>query len=267
MKVIPFYKEFAIGTTYRAETNKSLVIRAIGTNSTSKVQVIVEGKVSGEFVTNFAPITYSSSNTLGPFDLRDLYIVIPKGSQFYFTGDSGKFVYAEGDLIIHEYGEDLPAEFKSRYDTQSTQYYTYISASYTSAAAASIPSGEVATVLDFTCPSGREYLLNDIIMMEASTSAGSISQDLLAHRIYINDQPLDILDSTMGPFGIATTQTPNPPRMDLNAYTLSLEENPIYLKEGTNLKIKLVNNGPSRTLASGETLRSDILLVARYKIL
>jgi len=267
MRVLPFYKVFEIGKTYRAESNKSFVIRAIGTNSTSKVQVIVEGKVSGEFVFNFASLTSSTSNSLGPFDLRDLYIVIPRGSQFYFTGESGKYVYAEGDLLIHEFGEELPAEFKTRYEAQSKHYYTYLAASYTSAAGASIPSGEVATVLDFTCPSGREYLLNDLIMMEAYTTAGSIAQELLAHRIYINDQPYDILDATMGPFGIATIQTPNPPRGALNYYTLSLKDFPITLKEGTNLKIRLVNNGPAKTLASGETLKSDILIVARYKIL
>ncbi len=267
MKVIPFSKVFSIGTVYRAETNKSFIVRRVGTNSTTRTRIIVEGRVCGEFIYNFAPLTCTSSNSLYPFELNDLYIVIPKGARFEFSGETGKYVKLEGEILIHEYGEDLPAEFKSRYENQSKEYYTFLQGTYTSAAAATIPSGKVATVLDFTCPAGREYLLNSIFLAEASTTAGTIPRELLAHQILINDSPLDILDSTMGPFGIATIQTPNPPRADLNFFEYTLENMPIQLREGTNLKVVLINNGDAKTLASGETLNSNVIIVARYKIL
>ncbi len=266
MKVIPFSKTFSTATDYRAESNKSLIIKYIGTNSTSKVSVIVEGINAGEFNSYFAPITVTSDNVLGFFDLQDLYIVIPKGAKFRFEGPSGYYVYCEGDMLIHEFGEELPAEFKTRYNEQGLKRWTYLEGSYTSAAAASIPALAEYTVLDFTCPAGRTYVLNSIFEAEAYTSAGTIPRERLAHRIYINDNPIDNLDSTFAPFGISTVMTPRPPRMTLNAEPFTLDVMPIQLVPGMNLKVKVVNNGGSVTLATGETLVSNVLIVARYYV-
>jgi len=104
------------GTTYIMEKDRYYVIKKIGTDATSKVTAKVDGIPVADIVNIIAPIAKTSSNTLGPKDLGDYFIVVPPERQLYFDGPSGANVYIEGDLVILAPGETLPTEHLARYN-------------------------------------------------------------------------------------------------------------------------------------------------------
>ena len=83
-----------------------------------------------------------------------------------------------------------------------------------------------------------------------------------AFRIRIEDKPYDIMDTDAGHFGIPHYATPYPPSGTVNQWAFTLEDKPIVLEEGKNLKISVVNiSGSDYTVPTGKTFTAKVLIV------
>ena len=264
MKVYKLDKIYSTGTTYRTEEDKALIIEAIGTNVTDTVTCFIDGVYTTKFNSIFAPLREDVNNALGLLELGDYYLVVPPDKPFRFESATAGRVRVKGKLLVFGPGEVLPPNYLSRFGEQGSKYVTFVRGSYTSAAGASIPSGEVATLINLTPGIGERYVFNSYALFTASTSAGSIPSEDLAFRFYLDDNPIDLVETEMGPLGFTSIASSYPPKYSASVEIFDMSDFVIDLLPGKNLKVRLINNGPARTLASGETLSANILMVAIY---
>jgi len=264
MKVYKLDKIYSIGTTYRTEEDKALIIEAIGTDVSDTVTCFIDGTYTTKFNSVFAPLKEDVNNALGLLQLGDYYLVVPPDKPFRFESKTAGKVRVKGKLLVFGHGEVLPPNYLSRFSEQGTKYVTFVQGSYTSAAGATIPKGEVGVCINLTPGIGERYVFNSYALFTASTSAGSIPSEDLAFRFYIDDNPVDIVEDKMGPLGFTSIGSSYPPKYNASLEIFDMSDFVIDLMPGKNLKVKVVNNGPEKTLASGETLSANILLVAIY---
>lgn len=259
MKKYILDKVLESGVLYRAESDKAYVINYVGTNSTTRAKLSVADAPCLEIVDVIAPLTTTNANLCGPMALGDCYIVVPPTKTIKFEGSAGSYMRIIGNIIELEPGETLPPELLSRYSAQSKKYLSYLEGSYSSAAAAAISANaEYDVIPTASVPVGERWTFASYYMGEVWTTAGSIPREQLATRIYINGKPLDIVEATMGKLGIYSTAAPHPPRADLNYDVFTFEEKPIVLEAGKDYRVTCVNNGPTKTLAAGETLEARV---------
>jgi len=261
-----------VDTEYTAEMDKAYVIHAIGTDSSSKATLYVAGAPCAEVVEPIAPLAPDLTNANELLDLGDLYVVVPPSKQLKFTGASGSKMRIKGYIIELEPGEALPAGLLARYTEQSKKFITYFSGSDTTAEGNTVSADTETTLIEQTIGAGEKYILKDRYQAEGRL-------DDLTHisrfysRIYVNDNPLDILDTDMGKKGIAGTGAPNPPRFvtttttDIEAQEVakkpfSLKDVPIELNPGDILKVTMINNGDDYTVPTGKTLYQIAHIVA-----
>lgn len=264
MKIYKLDKIYSIGTTYRTEEDKALIIEAIGTNVSDTVTCFIDGTYTTKFNSVFAPLTENVNNAMGLLQLGDYYLVVPPDKPFRFESTASGKVRVKGKLLVFGPGELLPPNYLSRFGEQGTKYVTFVQGSYTSAAGASIPSGEVATLINLTPGIGERYVFNSYALFAASTSAGSIASEDLAFRFYLDDNPIDLVETSMGPLGFTSISSSYPPKYNASLEIFDMSDFVIDLLPGKNLKVRLINNGPAKTLSSGETLSANILMVAIY---
>ncbi len=87
-------------------------------------------------------------------------------------------------------------------------------------------------------------------------------------RIYVEDKPYDIVETTMGPLGIELFGCPLPPKADVNEEIFTLANLPIELEEGTNIKAKIINiSGADISPSAGTSLVAKVLMVAEKTLL
>jgi hypothetical protein len=106
---IKFEKEFLAGITYRAESDKYYIVKAVGTDSTLEPSYLeIDGKRCLEIYSKIAPLKQTSSNLLGMFELGNLDLVIPPNKAFIFYGSPGSKIRMKGILGTLAPGEVLP---------------------------------------------------------------------------------------------------------------------------------------------------------------
>jgi len=261
MKVYRLDKIFDANTQYRAEEDKLYIITKIGTDL-SDVKPTVAGQKIGALSSDFAPLHKTSSNLLGPFDLKDLYIVVPPRKQLLFeSGSSGK-VRAIGKILELEPGEGIPSDHLARYDAHGKNYYTYATNTVTLNTDESIAADREISLIELKPTSIEKYVLDSIVML--AISGGSYSEGDFALRFYLDDNPLDILESAMGRKGIDATAFPYPPKSDTEEEPFTLADMPIEVEPDHTLSIKLVNtSGSAKSPDSGSAWSFKILVVYR----
>lgn len=271
MKTYKLDKTFAANTDYTAELDKAYIVQKVGTSSTTKGTLKVAGAPCLEIVQDIAPLFPRMTNLNQPLDLGDLYVVIPNSKTFRFEGSAGSEVRLIGKIIELESGEALPAAFAGRYAEQPNKFLSYKSGEVTTAAGGTVAAGAETTIIDFTCPAGEKWLFKHRYQAEGRLdNLDAVPQ--FYFQIRINDDPLDILSTDMGKKGISGSSTPNPPR-DVDTTTTdiveqyvekvaaTLEDMPIELKPGVNLKVIGVNTGSDYVVPTGQTLSQVCHLV------
>jgi hypothetical protein len=204
-------------------------------------------------------------------ELGDLRIIVPPSKVLRFSGSSGSTLRIVGKIIELEPGESLPAGLLARYTEQSKKYISYQTGNVTVAAGGVVSAGTETKVIDFTCPAGEKWTFAHKYQAEGRLD-NLVAVPQFFSQIRINDDPLDILSTEMGPKGIAGSSAPNPPR-DVDTTTTdivaqlvekvaaTLEDMKIELVPGVNLKVYMINTGADYTVPTGRTLNQIIHMV------
>jgi len=264
-------KTISVDTTYTAEMDKAYVIEEVGTDSTTTATLKVAGSPCLEIVSDFAPAFAEVKNLNPLLPLCELKVLVPPCKKFAFSGSTGSILRIKGYIIELEPGEVLPAGVLARYTEQTKKFFSYKTGVSTVAAGGTWAAGTETKIIDFTCPAGEKWIFAHRYQAEARLD-NLVAVPRGFSQIRINDDPLDILDTAMGPKGIAGSGTPNPPRdVDttttdivaqlVNKVPASLERMKIELKPGVNLKVYLINTGADYTVPAGRTLNLIVHMV------
>jgi len=265
MKYYKLDKIFVANTDYRAEDDKLYVITKIGTDL-SDVKPTVAGQKIGALSSDFAPLHKTSSNLLGPFDLKDLYIVVPPRKVLKFESSSSGKVRAIGKILELAPGEGIPNDLIARFEAHGKNYYTYSVESVSLGTDVALTADQEVEILSLKPTTIEKYVFDNIVML--SVSGGSFSEGDLALRIYVDDKPLDILESAMGKKGIDALSLPYPPSDSTEEIPFTLSDMPIEIPGDHTITFKVVNtSGGSLAPASGSSWTFKLLVVyRRYQV-
>jgi len=271
MKTYLLDKTISVDTVYTAEMDKAYVIEEVGTDSTTTATLKVAGAPCLEIVEDFAPAFAEVKNLNPVLPLGDLRVIVPPSKKFEFSGSAGSKLRIKGFILELQPGEVLPAGYAARYTEQARKYFSYKSGVVTFAAGTTWAAGTETKVIDFTAPAGEKWVFAHRYQAEARLD-NLVAVPRGFSQIRINDDPLDILDTAMGPKGLAGSGTPNPPRdVDttttdivaqlVNKVPASLEKMKIELMPGVNVKVYLINTGANYTVPTGRTLNLIVHMV------
>jgi len=265
MKYYKLDKIFVANTEYRAEDDKLYIIQKIGTDL-SDVKPSVAGQKIGALNSSFAPLHRTSSNVLGPFDLKDLFIVVPPRKILKFESSSSGSVRAIGKIVELGPGESIPNDLLARYEAHGKNYYTYSTGSESLGTDTAIADGQEVSVLELQPTSIEKYVFDSYIML--SISGGSFNEGDFALRIYVDDKPLDIIESDMGKKGIDALSLPYPPAASTEEIPFTLADMPIEIPGDHTITFKVINtSGSSLSPSSGSEWSFSILVVyRRYQV-
>jgi len=258
-------KKIAAGTTYRAESDKYLVIEAVGTDSTSDPSYLeVDGKRCLEIYHKVAPLKKTSSNLLGLLKLGKHKVIVPPNKTFVFHGSASSYLRIVGKLGILAPGEVLPGDLQTRFNQQHIEYISYLYDTYDFSAGATVTADNEQTVIDWTCPVGEEWKFNNFLGAEAWLNDDSNSGDLL-FKIYVEGAPRDNIETTMAPLGFTPGCAPFPPRDTVNEDPFIAEGLELNFIPGKSLKVTC-SNPSALGSAAGKYWQYRVILVGVKKL-
>jgi hypothetical protein len=250
------------GTTYVMEKDRYFVIRRIGTDASSKVTAKVDGIPVVDIFNTIAPIVKTSSNTLGPLDLQDYFIVVPPERQLHFDSSASANVYIEGDLVVLSPGEVVPTDHMARYNTYNNRKITYIDASVT--VGTSWSAGIEQSIIDIAPPTIEDWLFDGFAGVSVSGLSATQTYGQISIKFYYDGKPLDLLLQTAGPHGIESLKMPLPPTDSAEKEAFTFRDKPVIVVGGHTLTVKAVNiSGSTLSAATGSNIA--VRFVAIYK--
>jgi hypothetical protein len=248
--------------TYEMEKDRYYVIRRIGTDTTSKVTVKVDGIPVLDIFSTIAPIARTSSNLLGPRDLGEFFIVVLPERKLLFESTATANVFIEGDLIVLSPGETIPTDHLARYNTYATRKITYVNVSFT--VGTSWPAGQEVKVTDITPPTIEDWIFDDYAGVAVTNLSATQAYGQINAKFYYDGKPLDLLVATAGPHGIETLKMPLPPAATTEFEPFTFKDKPIYVVGGHTLTVTVVNvSGAALSAAAGQNI--IVIFVAVYK--
>jgi hypothetical protein len=266
VKIVNFVKQFSVGTVYRAELDKAYKIESVGTSSSSTASVVVEGKPCLYTNATLSPRTRTTSNLLGLTDLGNLYIVVPPGKTLEFTGASGSTFTLAGKLAFLGVGESLPGDWALRFADQSSRFLSFVEGSYNHGAGNAWANGYEADVIKFTCPTGEEWHFAHFLGFSIANLSVTFAPGQFGVRLYIDDAPLDTVETMMGNHGLDAYYLPMPPSGTTYMEAFTLAGMPITLTPGRTLRVTAKNiSGGSLTPTTGNALIVTVRLVGIRK--
>jgi hypothetical protein len=249
-------------TTYEMEKDRYYVIRKIGTDVSAKVTVKVDGIPVLDIFNTIAPIAKTSSNTLGPLDLGDFYIVVPPERKLLFESSGSGNVYIEGELVVLSPGESIPTEHLTRYNTYANRKITYLDTSVT--VGTSWPAGQEVKITDITPPTIEDWIFDGFAGVAISNLSTTQTFGQINIKFYYDGKPFDLLVATAGPHGIESLKMPLPPTDSAEKEGFSFKDKPIMAVGGHTLTVTAVNvSGSALSAATGQNI--TVRLVAIYK--
>jgi hypothetical protein len=255
-------KVLKTNTTYEMEKDRYYVINKVGTDSSSKVIVKVDGIPIVDFFNTIAPIAKTSSDTLGPLDLGEYFIVVPPERKLVFESSATANVYVEGKLVVLSPGEAIPSEHLTRYNAYSNRKITYLDTSVT--VGASWPAGQEIKIVDLTPPTIEDWVFDSIVGVSVSGLSAAQTYGQINAKFYYDGKPLDLLVNVAGPHGIETLKMPLPPTDSAEKEPFTLKDIPIAVVGGHTLSVSAINvSGGALSAASGSNIA--VRLVAIYK--
>jgi hypothetical protein len=250
------------GTTYVMEKDRYYVIKRIGTDSTAKVTVKVDGIPVLDIFNLIAPIAKISSNLNGPLDLQDYFIVVPPERQLLFESSASANVYIEGDLVVLSPGEVVPTEHMARYNTYNNRKITYVDTSVT--VGTSWSAGVEQKIVDIAPPTIEDWLFDSFAGVSVSGLSTTQTYGMVSIKLYYDGKPFDLLLQTAGPHGIESLKMPLPPTDSAEKEPFTFKEKPIIVVGGHTLTVNAVNiSGSALLAATGSNI--TVRFVAIYK--
>jgi len=252
------------GVTYQAPSDEFLVIRKVGTDTSSDVYLKIDGVDTGPFIDEIAPLHKTDSNLLGPLDLKQLYYVVPPNKKFWIEGPSGARVRIIGQIGKLAVGETMPAEFAGRFKEQGKKYITYVTGSYSLGTDAVWPADSEYEVFSLTPKTTELYKLNGYVGV--TVSGGDFAEGDFAIRFYLEGKPLDNLTKDIAPLGIDVLSMPRPPADTTEMEPFTLADRPIEVKGDQTLTVKAVNvSGSDKTPTSGSAWTINFIAMVEYE--
>ncbi len=249
-------------TVYEMEKDRYYVITRIGTDSSSKVTVKVDGIPVADIFNTIAPVAKTSSNTLGPLDLGEYYIVVPPERQLYFESSASANVYIEGKLVVLSPGESIPSEHLTRYNAYATRKISYIDTSVT--VGSSWSAGQEVKVADITPPTIEDWIFDSFAGISVSGLSAAQTYGQINAKLYYDGKPLDLLLTVAGSQGIETLKMPLPPTNAAEMEGFSFKDIPVAVVGGHTFTVTAINVSNSALSAStGNNI--TVRLVAIYK--
>ena len=253
-------KALKTGTLYRSEPDIYYVIEQVGTDSTTKGTLEIDGSTVLEILDNLAQPNPTDAKRFPPIDLKTNYLVIPPDKTFKFTGSSGSVMRILGSLFSLAPGEAITPAYASRFTEQPRKYYTYESATWTPTADGTLSADEEKGVLDVTCSGGERWRFDRYLYLKRSNELANKKFGNVGIRIFIDDKPLDNIDPAKGPMAIDSNVAHYYDGTNHFYMPLSLERTPIALETGRNLKIKVRNiSGADITYTAAEQIRIEAI--------
>jgi len=263
MKVFLLDKIIKQGTEYETPKRVALKITKIGTDASSASYLKIDGKVTGNLLTTFAPLHKTSSNKLGPIDLGDLFLVVPPETKFKIEGASGAKFRIIGQYIILDPGESLPDELERRFDNQFNHYLTYVTGTKTLSTDAAWPAGTEYEVISLTPKTIEKYLFNNLML--AAISGDSVAEGDFAIKLYRDGNPFQNILVTNLQEGIDILSAPSPPKDTTEETPFTFKNFPFEIPGDVTLSVKVKNtSGSSKSPASGSAWSVTIILVCDY---
>jgi len=255
-----------VGEVLQMPADRFYVIRKVGTNATSPVQLVIDGVETGPFVADVAPLHRTAGNLLGPLDLKDLYYVVPPNKKFWVKGPSGAVVRIVGEIGKLAPGEPLPSTFAARFENQGRVYRTYVTGSATLAPAGDSWAADAETeVLVLTPRTIERYLFNDVVMASLSGYASAPAEGDVAVRFFLEGAPLDILTKEAGRLGVDLFSMPKPPAGGTEMEPFTLADRPIEVLGDRTFSVRFVNaKGAAIPAATGSPLVASVWLICTY---
>ena len=256
-------KIFTTGTTYELPADRFYVIKAIGTDASTDLKLVIDGVETGALINDVAPLHRTSSNHLGPVPLGDLFYVVPPNKSFELEGPSGAKARLVGQIGRLAAGEALPTNLASRFAEQGKHYITYVSDSYSLGTDVAWSADTEYEIYSLTPKTIETYNFNNIMM--CSVSNVTVSEGDIAIRLYLDGTPLDILTSDAGKLGIDSLSMPYPPAATTEEIPFSLADLPIKVEGDHTFTVKAINtSGGDLTPASGTSITVKITALVEY---
>lgn len=259
-------KIFTQGNTYELPNDRFYVIKKIGTDGSTATKLVIDGVETGEIISDIAPLHKTSSNLLGPLDLKDLFYVVPPNKTFYVDGPSGAKVRAIGLIGILAPGEGLPPQYASRYSNQGKHYITYQKGSVTLAAAgANWAADAESAVITLTPKTIEKYTFNRELLAKIENTASALAEGQAAVRFYLDGTPLDILTTDPGHKGVDILSAPYPPADTTEEEPFTFENLPVEVPGDHTFEIKVMNvSGAAIAADSGSDMVATIAAIVEY---
>jgi len=266
VKYFKLDKIFTQGTTYEMPNDRFYVIKRIGTDASSDTKLVIDGTHTGAIINDIAPLHKTSSNQLGPLDLKNLFYVVPPNKTFYVDGPSGAKMRCIGLIGVLAPGEAMPTNFAARFAEQGKHYWTYKKATATLVAAGGSWAADAeADVLTLTPKTIEKYIFNHVVMAKVENAASAISEGEVAVRFYLEGTPLDILTTGPGHKGIDILSMPYPPSGTTERIPFTLEDLPIEVLGDHTFEIKVLNISGSAISASDTAdMTATIAAIVEY---
>jgi hypothetical protein len=264
-------KTLDAGTSYRAETDKFYVIRRVCSNTSTSVGYLeVAGAKCMEIHGDVAPLAMTGTNWIDILDLGDYYVVVPPAKVFKFTGDSTAKLHIQGTIGEMMSPTDFPADLNARLSTQAKEFIRIQRGTATLAGkGTNWAADNEVNVLTLSATAGERHLLDSRLAVYVSNLANLHKAGDIALRLYYQDKPLDILDSTMADLGIDIWEAYwNDGSSTYYKYYLDLSDMPIQLEPGRTLKVNVRNvSGGNIAASSSYDLTCTVALVDKYTML
>jgi len=252
------------GVEYRTTRRQGYVIRKIGTNSSGNARIDVDGKKLSVINSSVAPLHVTSSNLLGPLDLKDCYIVVPPNTKFSFTGDSGSKMRVVGEAVLLEVGESFPSEYLSRFGEQHDRFRTLYEASFSLGTDETWKNGIAYEVMSLTPLTTERITLDDVVLV--NITGDTVSEGDFAVEFYMDNTPFEPEFAENLYAGIDALSMPSPPRDDTEELVFTLKDYPIVVNGDHTLSIRVRNvSGSDKAPASGSSWTVNVKVIAKYE--
>lgn len=258
METYPIDWFLTAGTEYTPKSWQVLVIKKLGTDASSKVDIYIDKKYCGSIIDKVAPLYQDTTNILPLLDLGELFLVVPGDKSLKFEG-SGT-VRVVGELITLSPGETIPADLLARFREQSNRFVTYETGSVSLGTDVAWGAGSVITIYEKQLRKSEKFIFDGLVRVDQA-NVGT-SPGLVAIQFYLDDEPKFNTEDKTGPEGI-----------DMKAFLIdsgrleyfTLAKWPIELLGDHKLTIKAKNiSGGAITPPSGSSISLTVYLVGKY---
>jgi len=264
MKTVRTRKLFKSVTQYKAEVNRCYVLHKVGTNDTATQEIIIDGKIVGQVRADFSPLRAVDTNRWGLCDLGDNFLVIPPNIVFTTKGAADKLIAFDGEVIILEAGETVPAVYMDRFAKQGVLHTRFAKLEYKHGKDVVFKKDAEVTIGTIKPLGNEAYKINNILGVGYSNI--TISDGDIGIILTLDGAPLDQITGEMGLKGIDLFQIPFPPTDTTQQDVLNFKEQPIELEPLHELGVVAINNsGADITPATGTEMVLACLLVYQYE--